>query len=839
MFMNAYVTLVLKHPRKVLIGIGLLCLFLSWSIQNFRLDASADSLVIEGDADLEFSREINARYGSSDFVFIGYTPEAELFSAPVLDTLLALKNELLAIEGVASVDSILDVPLFKVANASLSDVTENVLTLQSPGVELTAARADLTSNAAYPDVLLNADGSTTAFIVNFVTDTRLQELLATRSELRGQDRTGSLDPAGHLQLAQTESDYDERRDQAAVDLHEDILAIRDVLSRYRGDAQIVMGGVPMIADDLVTFVRSDLETFGIAILLFIIVALGLLFRKPRYVLLPLTCGLVVTAGMMGLLGLLDWPVTVISSNFVSLLLITTVSLTIHLIVRYRELEEMYPESTHEFRLGKSLTDMFVPAIYTCLTTIVAFASLVTSSIPPVIDFGLMMFIGILAAFVLSFLLFPAAMALLPIRNTTPVNHGLDITPAVARFTEKRGWLIMGVSAGLLLFAVIGIRQLRVENSFIKYFDESTDIYQGMVAIDEQLGGTTPLDVIIDLAKPNPFEEPNPFAGTDEFADEEDAFGDEFAFEEDETEGAASDPDAYWFTSDKMQRVTEIHNYLDAMPETGKVLSLATLLNIATELNDNRALSSIELGVLYNRIPADYKETLLRPYVSVENNQVRFSIRVRETDPNLVRSELLTRIREGLVSRFGYEASQVRVTGMLVLYNNMLQSLFQSQIKTLGLSMLATFLMFVVLFRSLTLAVLGTIPTFIATLSVLGLMGWLQIPLDMMTITIAAISVGIGVDNTIYYMHRFKESFHTFGNYNTTMHYCHSSIGKGIYYTNFTIIAGFSILVLSNFVPTVYFGLLTSLSMILSLAGSLTLLPQLLIRFKPLGPESTV
>lgn len=840
MFLNAYVALVLKHPRKVLLGIALLSLFLGLSIQNFRLDASADSLVIEGDADLEFSREINARYGSNDFVFIAYTPGQELFSVEVLDTLRALKNELLAIDGVVSVDSILDVPLFKVANASLSDVTENVLTLETPGVALPAARADLTSNAAYLDVLLNADGSTTAFIVNFAIDTRLQELLTTRTELRELERTDSLDSAGQLQLGQVEAEYDVRRDQAAVDLHGDIVAIRDVLTRYRSDAQIVMGGVPMIADDLVTFVRSDLETFGIAILLFIIVALGLLFRKPRYVLLPLTCGLVVTAGMMGLLGLLDWPVTVISSNFVSLLLITTVSLTIHLIVRYRELEEMYPESTHEYRLGKSLKDMFVPAIYTCLTTIVAFASLVTSSIPPVIDFGLMMFIGILAAFVLSFLLFPAAMALLPIRNTTPVNHGLDITPAVARFTEKRGWLIMGVSAGLLLFAVIGIRQLRVENSFIKYFNESTEIYQGMVTIDEQLGGTTPLDVIINLAKPSPVAEPNPFAETDEFADEEDAFGDdEFAFEEDEAEGGGSDPDAYWFTSDKMQRITEIHNYLDAMPETGKVLSLATLLNIAYELNDNRNLSSIELGVLYNRIPAEYKATLLRPYVSVANNQVRFSIRVRETDENLVRSELLGRIRDGLVSRFGFEPEQVQLTGMLVLYNNMLQSLFQSQIKTLGLSMLATFMMFVVLFRSFTLAVLGTIPTFIATLTVLGLMGWLKIPLDMMTITIAAISVGIGVDNTIYYMHRFKESFHTFGNYRTTMHYCHSSIGKGIYYTNFTIIAGFSILVLSNFVPTVYFGLLTSLSMVLSLAGSLTLLPQLLIAFKPLGPESTV
>ena len=826
MFFSTYTALVLKHPRKVLILLGLLLLWLGWHVRDFRLDASADSLVIEGDADLEFSREIAARYGSNDFVFIGYSPEGELFSNATLDRLRMLKAELLAIDGVESVDSILDVPLFDVADASLSDVVDNIITLESPGVDLAAARADLTSNEAYLDVLLNAEGSTTALIANFANNLPLQQLLAQRSALQLQQRNGELDAAGLAQLEQVEADYEVARDAAAQDLHADIAAIRDVLTRYRADARIVMGGVPMIADDLVTFVRNDLETFGVAILLFIVIALGVLFRKPRYVAIPLVCGLVVTVGMVGLLGTLDWPVTVISSNFVSLLLITTVSLTIHLIVRYRELEESNPETTHMQRLDRTLKDMFAPAIFTCLTTIVAFASLVTSSIPPVIDFGLMMFIGIFAAFVISFLLFPAAMALLPQRAPAPAAHGLDITPAVARFTEKRGMFVVIVAAVLLVFAVIGISRLRVENSFIDYFDESTDIYQGMVAIDEELGGTTPLDVIIDLGRPNPFGDGGPFA------DEEDEFAeaDEFGDEDEEAS------DSYWFTSDKMERIIAIHDWLDALPETGKVLSLATLLNIAYELNDDEPLSSFELGVLYNRIPADYKETLLRPYVSVPDNQIRFSLRVRETDPNLVRGELLNRIRGGLVTQFGFEPEQVRVTGMLVLYNNMLQSLFQSQIMTLGLSMLATFVMFLVLFRSLKLALIGQIPTFIATFAVLGLMGWAGITLDMMTITIAAISVGIGVDNTIYYMHRFKESFPAIGDYRATMHYCHGTIGKGIYYTNFTIIAGFSILVLSNFVPTVYFGLLTSLSMILSLVGSLTLLPRLLIMFKPLGPE---
>ncbi len=832
--LDAYVNLVLKHPRKVLLALALLCAFLATYIPDFKLDASADSLVIEGDADLEFSREINARYGTGDFVFIAYTPMQELFSVEALQALRELRDELQTIDGVASINSILDVPLLEVANATLTTVADNIVTLDTPGVALEAARDDLTSNGAYLDVLLNADGSTTALVVNFLPDTEQEQLLATRTELRNRQREAGLSGEELRQLQGIERDYDARRDLAADELHERILAIRNVLDSYRGDAQIVMGGVPMIADDLITFVRNDLQTFGVTILIFIIAALAFLFRQLRFVTIPLACGLTVSLCMVGLLGWLKWPVTVISSNFIALLLITTVSLTIQLIVRYKEIADQDPASTHHYRLGRALRDMLEPCAFTTFTIIVAFTSLVTSEIPPVIDFGWMMLIGIASGFVISFLLFPAIMALLPKRDAGPKKLGLDITPALARFTERWGWQVVGVSIVMLLLSLVGIRQLRVENSFIDYFDKDTDIYQGMMTIDRQLGGTTPLDVVINLAA-----QPNPFGDDAGFEDEEPAFAESDEFADEDAGSDSSDPAAYWFTSDKMELVTDIHNYLDALPETGKVLSLATLLDIAYELNGNQALNSIELAVLYNRIPADYKETLLRPYVSVENNQVRFSLRIRETDPGLVRNELLARIREGLVTQFGLDASQVQLTGMLVLYNNMLQSLFESQILTLGLALGITFLMFLVLFRSFKLAIICTVPTLIVTLVVLGLMGWLGIPLDMMTITIAAISVGIGVDNTIYYTHRFRKSFRQFGTYRATMHYCHASIGKAIYYTNFTIIAGFSILALSNFVPTVYFGLLTSLSMLLSLAGSLTVLPHLIVTFKPLGPETPV
>jgi predicted RND superfamily exporter protein len=822
---KCYTALVLQHPRWVIAGVLCLSLVLGGFATQFRLDASADSLVVEGDPDLAYSREIARRYGSNDFVFVLYTPQADLFSPAVLDDLRQLRDSLLQLERVASIDSIFSVPLFKVAGASLADVADRIVTLDTAGLDLEAVRDDLGSNAAYRDVLLSADGRSTALVVNFAPQSALETLLQQREALRTQARTGELTAAGQAQLAAIEHEYRSLQQQANADLHDDISAIRAILAEHADTATLAMGGVPMIADDLVSYVRKDLGSFGLAILLFIIAALWFFFRDIRFVLLPLVCGLVITTSVLGLLGLLDWPATVISSNFISLLLIITVSLTVHLIVRYRELQQESPGESHLRRLQFMLRSMIVPCFYTSLTTVVAFASLLVSGIPPVVDFGLMMVLGVVLAFLLTFLLFPALLSQFPVLPQPPGPKRHDLTPLLGRFTERRGTVVAGLALLLLLAGLLGVSRLRVENSFVDYFGSDTEIYRGMVAIDQQMGGTTPLDLIVDLAPPAPAAAG--FGSDDEWGDSE--------WDDEAEEGG--DPDAYWFTADRMQTITGIHRWLEALPETGKVLSLDTLLQLAYGLNGGRELNTFELGILYNRIPESYKESLLRPYVSVADNQVRFSLRIRETDPGLQRNVLLQKIREGLQQEFGLQPEQIHLGGMLVLYNNMLQSLFESQIESLAVVMGSIFLMFVLLFRSLRLALLGIIPNLLAALTVLGLMGLLGIPLDMMTITIAAIAIGIGVDNTIHYVHRFRSNYPRFGDYLHTMHYCHGSIGKGIYYTNFAIIAGFSILVLSNFVPTVVFGLLTSLAMLLALAGALTLLPWLLLRFRPLGPEN--
>ncbi|MFL2840361.1 MAG: RND family transporter, partial [Pseudohongiellaceae bacterium] len=567
----------------------------------------------------------------------------------------------------------------------------------------------------------------------------------------------------------------------------------------------------------------------LAILTFIILTLGYLFRKFRYIGIPLIACILTAICTVGLLGLLDWPVTVISSNFISLLLIITISLNVHLIVRYRELETINPDMSHRDRILITLQNMIKPCAYTSFTTIVAFGSLVSSEILPIINFGLMMVMGVALAFLLTFLVFPALMSLMRENKSLSKKRFIDVTPYLAAITTRFGKSILVVAILMFIFSVAGLNRLKVENSFIDYFDESTEIYQGMVSIDQNMGGTTPLDIIINLYPEVAPQLDDELPLDDLFLQE-----DEFFFEE---EFNQEDEDRYWFTTDKMALILAIHNYLDEIPETGKILSLGTILQVVYELNDNEPLDNLELAVLYGLIPQEYKDALITPYVSIANDQVRFSIRVLETNPDLVRNELLGEIRAGLEQKFGLSPDQVQLTGMFVLYNNMLLSLFDSQILTLSLVLAVIFIMFIILFRSLKLAVLGILPNILAALAVLGLMGWLNIPLDMMTITIAAISIGIGVDNTIHYIHRFKVQFLKHQNYQKTMHDCHNSIGQAMYYTSFTIIVGFSLLVFSNFIPTIYFGMLTSLAMLIALTGALTLLPQLLITFEPLGKEA--
>ncbi len=607
--------------------------------------------------------------------------------------------------------------------------------------------------------------------------------------------------------------------------HQMILAIRSVMDKYRSQADLFLGGVSMIQDDMISFIHNDLKLFGLGVFALLVLMLGLIFRRVLWVILPMLCCALAVVAMMGILAMFGWEVTVISSNFISLQLIITLAMVIHLIVRYREFHRAAPFQDQRALVRDTVGTKFVPCLYAALTTVAGFGSLVLCDIKPVINFGWMMCAGLFLSLALTFILFPAAVVLMKKRELPP--HELRaaqsaLSPALGRFTESHGAFILIASVLLSVLTVIGISRLRVENSFIDYFKGSTEIHRGMQLIDRKLGGTTPLDIILrfdpmDLKQfAQPDEEVDPFLNPYDKA-------------------VVDNYDKYWFFDDRLQLIEKVHDYIEGLPETGKVLSLATLLKIGRTLNKGQSLGSIEMAVLYTKLPQKYKELILSPYLSIPQDEVRYSVRIKDSLKTLKRDALLKQIKQDLVALTGKTPDHIQLAGTMVLYNNMLQSLFSSQIKTMGVVGLALLLMFLVLFRSFKLSLIALFPNLLSAGTVLGVMGWLNIPLDMMTITIASISLGIAVDDTIHYIYRFREEIKADGDYYQSLHRCHGSIGFAMYYTSIIIIIGFSILALSNFWPTIYFGLLTGLAMLIALIAALTLLPKLIVMFKPFGP----
>ncbi len=832
---DLYYRLTLDRPVLVLLAVALFVALSAWFAQGFKLDASSDSLILENDADLRYYRGVRARYGSDDFLVVTYTPQADLMSDEVLADIANLREELAALERVASVTTLLDVPLIDSPRTTLTEIQNEQRTLESPGTDREMARKELTESPLYRNLVVSPDGQTTAMQVNFRRDEQFKSMLERRESLRLTQSERDLTPEELVELETVSAKFKAHSAELQDLEQRDIAAVRTILENHRNMAEIHLGGIPMITSDMIDYVRSDIRVFGVGVGLFLISLLAVAFKRPRWVLIPMLICIAAAIGMVGYLGLMDWRVTVVSSNFISLMLITALALTVHLMVRYLELQTQSPDGDQRAMVQETIRSKFLPSLYTALTTQVAFASLIISGIRPVIDFGWMMVAGVGLAFVLCFLLFPAATVRL--KPGKPVFRHHDVTAAItrslARVIERFRTPTLVIYALLVALSVAGVFRLTVENRFIDYFKESTEIYQGMVLIDQQLGGTTPLDVIVDpdrsfleMLEEEPIEE----AGADEFEDDplyEDALA------EGETAGISGD--SYWFNMFQLADADKIHAYLDGLPETGKVLSISTTMALVTMLNNDEPMDNFTLAVLHNRLPDAILKTLFAPYMSEDGNQLRFSIRVIDSDPDLKRDELIKRIRTDLVDNLGLEEEQVHLSGMLVLYNNVLQSLFRSQILTLAVVFLAIGVMLLILFRNWKLAAIGTVPTMAAATAILGTMGWLGIPLDIMTITIAAITIGIGVDNTIHYVHRVREELAVDGDYWAAVERSHGSVGRAIYYTSVTVSLGFSILVLSNFIPTIYFGLLTGLAMLIALIANLTLLPLLIVTFKPLGP----
>ena len=819
-----YENIVIKHPIFIIFFLILVLGFFSLHIKNFELDASADSLILEDDEDLKIFRKIISRYDTKDFVIITYKPNENLFSLNSFENIKSLKSKLENLENVHEVITLIDLPLLKVANVPLKKLNaDKIKTIIDPDIDISLAKKEILESPIFKNLIVSEDGQLTSLIVNLKRDEQFVELLRKRNDLRAKEK---LKIEEEKELKKILVEYDKRKGNLKKINHQNIAAIREIIKEFTDTGEIHLGGVPMIADDMIEFIKSDLVNFGVGVFLFIIITLIVVFRELRWVALPLLNCFYAVLIMIGVLGFVNWDVTVISSNFISLMLILTIAMNIHLAVRYKQLCNEMPNSEQSEIVFLTTKKMVWPCLYTALTTICAFTSLVFSGIKPVIDFGWMMTIGLSVTFLTSFILFPSILLLLKKKEDSFNNEAQShFTGGLAYLAKHHGNKVLFLSGLLTIITIIGITKLKVENSFINYFKEKTEIYQGMKLIDEKLGGTTPLDIVINFKKET-FDSNESIPSSD---DAELGLDDDFFDLGSEIEINTKD---YWFTSTKIKQIEKAHNYLESLPEIGKVLSLTSLIRVAEDLNEGKEFDPFELNIIYKKLPEKLKRNIVDPYISIEHNEARINLRVLDSQKDLRRKELIEKINSDFKNKLEFNEDQFQITGVLVLYNNMLQSLFDSQIKTLVFVMFGIAIMFIILFRSLTLSIIGIIPNFIAAISILGIMGLLKLPLDMMTITIASITIGIAVDNSIHYIYRFREEFKKINDYKKTIDICHMSVGRAIFNTSVTIIFGFSILVLSNFIPTIYFGLFTGLAMLIAMLAVLTLLPKLILMVKP-------
>ncbi|CAD7288734.1 hypothetical protein LMG8286_01494 [Campylobacter suis] len=787
--------------------------FFGYFSKNLEVDASSETLLLEHDKDLEIWRDINKRYTSQNFLVVTYTPADDMFLPKNLKFIEDISREFAKNDLISSVTNITNVPLLKSVTGSITNILNHTPTLKDAGINITLAKNEFKNSPIYSANLISKDLKTTAIVLNLKDDKRYFELLNKRNELLALEQNGTINSTQKIDLTNVQAEFKAYRDILRAKEHAGLENIKSTIKKFKNsENQLFLGGANMIADDMISFVKNDLATYGISVALLLAICLWLFFRQIRWVVLPLFICVISAIISSGLFGLFGWEITVISSNYIALVLIITISVVIHLIVTYREFYQKHSHFSQKALIYLTLRDKAKPSFWAIFTTIVGFASLMSADIKPVIMLGVMMSAGIAVTLFVAFVIF--ATILVNLKKIPPVNSfekSFSFTKICANFALQKRSLVYAFSLIALCFGVYGITQLKVENSFIGYFKKDTQIRQGMQVIDENLGGTIPLDIIIKFEQ-NQKDEPK--------KDEFDEFEQEFIEQAAQTK--------YWFDSYKTRVAEKTHKFLKEQDFVGSVSSLATLTAVIRELNGGE-VDDFLLSAMYEKLPDEYKNILLNPYVNIDENELRFVLRITDSDENLRRDKFIKELNENLHELLKDDGVKVTVAGMMVLYNNMLLNLVSSQTDTLAISIGLLFVLFCFIFKSIKFALIAIITNLIPLCVLFGIMGIFGIALDMMSITIAAISIGIGVDDIIHYMHRFRLELLS-KSVTQAIKASHASIGYAMYYTSFTIFLGFSVMMSSNFIPTIYFGLLTDLVMALMLICALVLQPALLASF---------
>ncbi len=764
-----------------------LIIFLSFFIKNFRIDASSDSLVAQNDKDFQFYNYYQKIFPTKNTLIIAIESNKQI-DKKVLKNIEKISKEIVRLPEVETVFNINKAPILFLNEISLIELSNNNFeTILNSNYEINNILEEFSNSPIYSNQIINSKKNITSLLILLKKNQKIEDLKKNKTLYIDNDT---------YYIKKTEIDNDRN-----------ILInnIREILKTNKKEYNYYLGGVEMISSDVISFVKSDIIFFSFLVLLLVLIILFIIFRKLKWVFVIITSSLISVYLAIGIISFFNIEITAVSANFIPLMFILSISMKIHIVNNYLLIEN---------NIEKTINSMFWPCFYTFLTTVVAFLSLVISDIKPIIDFGIIMIISLIVIILTAFTILPLLISFFSIdNNKNPMN--LAIINNFFYYAQHYTKYVIIINILMFIISIIGIFNLNVENSFIKYFKSNTEIYKGMKLIDSELGGTTPIDIVLKFKN----EKVNNNSNNQIIDEEETEFEDDIF-----TDDLFSNNENIWFTEDKILTIKKIHKFLENRKEIGKVNSIYTLINIANMINKND-LSTFELSVLYSEIPNNYKSDLIFPYLNIEEDMVKISARVRDSE-DIKRADLIEDIN-GYISNNFQNLEYFKINGLLVLYNNMLSSLFSTQIKSLGFVLLSIFIMFIILFKSIKLSIVGIIPNIFASTFILGLIGLLKIPLDIMTITIAAITIGIAVDNTIHYLYRYKKNTLNEENYLNAIQTSHLTVGKAVLTTSIAISLGFLVLCISNFVPTIIFGLFTSLAMIFAMIGVLLTLPSIL------------
>ena len=838
-----------SHPFTGIIIVAVIVGIFGIGATNFSIDASAESLLLDDDPDLRTLRELTDEYGSSDFLAVTISPDGGGLQAKTIERMRELQDELSVLEKVSSVNSIDNAIVYPDERLSLADAFDALKFVNQLSAEEVLGVIDqLRVNPFFQDQLISSDGKVLALFVTLKAGETSAALIQERYEIQDREQAGTSEPSDSKRNSQINFEIQQINERNVETSAKNLYEIRSIISKYSDIGEIRLVGPSMIIVDMVESLQRDISVFGIAVFIIFVLMLLILLRRILWMLIPIACAGAVVVIVAGSLGFMDWKVTVLSSNFVALLMILTISLVVHIMVRHSEeiaknTNDNLANDQTSVNATVAIREVFLPCLIAAVTTALGFGSLLISGIKPVEDFGKMMILGISLAFIFSFTLAPAMLGLFAYVKR---NAGSVVKVGFTRLSDVLFNLVdtrykTVVIVGLLLLAILGFgtTKLQVDNKFLDYFKQDSDIYKGMYTFDKELGGIMSLEIILNLSDAELAQQPEESTivetGSSQWSDDaqEDDWEDETESGDDWDEEWGGDDEhaqapSLWLTSYGMNKLRDTTAALSQVAGVGKIVSIDTAVALGEGILQ-RELNDFELSFLFGSLPEEIYDILIDPYFSKDQQKVRMSLRLKETESQINRDDMLMEI-SSVLDDLGWQQNQYQMSGLAVLYNNLLQSLFTSQILTLGLVLGSIWILLVLMFRSLSLSSIAMVPTLLSSGSVLGVLGWTGKPLDILTVTVASVSVGLAVDNAVHYLNRFRKEMANGKTAIDAVKIAHNTVAQGIVVTNLSIMSGFLVFTLSDFIPTIFFGLLVCLAMGVGSFATLTVLPSLLVLF---------